>query len=224
MFFLFPISPWWHVIIITSLKTPFSKKPLNHSRNLDFLRKIFCVLHTTRSDKFKFFEPIEGRFSFHVLFSTQVETQSNQMRCDGGKSNEWENKENTQSGRRRRKISSYVHSIFSLSPPKRVEKSVHICKRQAATTTRKRSQSSVNHHRHHPCVPMNTKLNINKYNRKRFSVLRDTQRCCCLPAVPKRKIKCNKFPHIFEFVWFCEQFSIQLQRALFLFRAAQWLL
>jgi hypothetical protein len=157
-----------------------------------------------------------GDFHFVFLFSTQVETQSNQIRCDGGKSNEWENKENTQNGRRRVKVSSYVHSIFSFTPKTSWNQCTSVNGRRA--TTRKVSSKF--------CESSSSSMCSDEYKTKYKQIqskalFRFTWHtkmcCCCLPAVPKRKIKCNKFPHIFEFVWFGVHFSIQLQRALFVF-------
>lgn len=88
---------------------------------------------------FRIDQRMEIFISCCFLFFTQVETQSNQMRSDGGKSNEWENKENTEQNEE--KVSSYVHSIFSLTP-KNEFKSVHICKRQEKSSKFSESSSS----------------------------------------------------------------------------------
>lgn len=138
---LFPVFTVMTCDYYYELKTPFSKKPLNHSHSLDFLRKIFCVLCTQREViNLNFLNRPRG--DFHFMFCSPLKLRLNQIKCDATGENPMNEKmrktrKTEEEKEETRKFLTFIQ--FSLfQPPKRVEKSVHRCKRQA-TTTRKRS-------------------------------------------------------------------------------------
>lgn len=111
------------------------KKTTESFTQFGFLHKIFCVLHTTRSDKFKFLNRQRG--DFHFMFCSPLKLRLNQIKCDATGENPMNGKIRKTRKRKEKKKSFLLRSFNFPSHPENELKSVHICKRQEDNNKKK---------------------------------------------------------------------------------------